>query len=252
MTEFGKGEVLVKGSPCILRYTLINAELVVRKLLYLNHVKRDNTKMKTRELVYVLVGSCLLLSLACGCGKGPEHRDRDDAQKKAVAWLKEMNARQLDLDDEGRPLRVDLGDTAVTDDQLENLAVLSELTGLGLIGTSIDGSGLVHLRGLKKLEYLNMDLTNLTDASLAYLKELNSLQSLYIGSPSITDAGIAHLKGMTHLKSLFLSSSGITDAGLEHLKELTELEVLVLRSSSVTDAAVEGLRPSLPRCQIVR
>ena len=98
---------------------------------------------------------------------------------------------------------VDLGNTQVTDAQLE------------------------HLKGLSNLQALVLDRTQVTDAGLEHLKGLTNLQTLSLRNCRITGAGLEHLKGLTNLQSLNLRDTRITDAGLVHLKGLTNLEWLV-------------------------
>jgi hypothetical protein len=214
----------------------------------------------------------LLLALVCACDRPSRPAGRDTGD--AIARLMDLGATQVDVDANGRIVRVNLSGTAASDEDLRHLEGLVNLEGLALAGTEV--SGVARLRGLAKLAYLNLDRTRLTDRGLAPVAELPGLRSLYVGSDRLSDAGLAHLASLTGLRSLFLRGSRITDRGLAHLRRLGKLEALVLFTPRVTDtgldhvaalggltflqlaeaeisdAGVERIKLALPDCEVVR
>lgn len=101
---------------------------------------------------------------------------------------------------EGSPVtKVDLHESAVTDDELALLTAFPELKHLDLRKTTVTDAGVAHLAPLKKLQLLNLFRTNLTDAglsSLVHLSAVRSLRVLLIGRSSITPEGAARLQAV--------------------------------------------------------
>jgi internalin A len=63
---------------------------------------------------------------------------------------------------------------------------LTNLKLLGLEGTKISDSGLVHLQSLSTLEDINLDGTNITSAGLKKLKNLSKLKTISAAGVKIT------------------------------------------------------------------
>ncbi len=113
---------------------------------------------------------------------------------------------------------------ALTDDDLQHLAALTELTNLA-IQAPITGSGLSHLAGLKKLKALSIH-ASIADDSLAHLRPLKELTFLFINGP-ITDAALDQIARLTQLEYLNLWSPNVSDAGMPRLAPLVHLHRLV-------------------------
>ena len=90
---------------------------------------------------------------------------------------------------------LDLGDTTVTDAELEYLMELSQLQTLTLWKTKVTDAGLQHLTGLSRL------------------------QELCLGRTMVTDTGLEHLEGLSQLKSLWLYDTYVTDSGVRKLQQ---------------------------------
>ncbi|MGA2032903.1 MAG: hypothetical protein ABSG68_11635 [Thermoguttaceae bacterium] len=149
-------------------------------------------------------------------------------------------------------LYVDLGNTRLTDADLESLTKLKQLQELGLQKTGITDVGLVNLKELSQLQVLILAGTKATDAGLENLKGLNQLQLLYLDDTNVTDAGTENLNGLDQLQQLRLDGTQITDAGLANLKWLKQLHELSLHRTQITDAGVKKLQQALPNCRIER
>jgi Leucine-rich repeat (LRR) protein len=188
---------------------------------------------------------CLLLVGVVGCGDGSS--PTNDSQAKAeylvadVSPLEKLGA-EIQQNEQGEVVEVNLYGTKVTDAGLEHLKGLANLKTLFLADTQVTAAGLEHLKGLTKLRVLYLGDTQVTDAGLVHLKGLTKLEYLNLSRTQVTDAGLEHLKGLTSLESLGLFSNQITDAGLVHLKGLTKLKELDLYGTKVTDAGLVHLK----------
>jgi hypothetical protein len=79
---------------------------------------------------------------------------------------------------------LDLDWSSIDNDDLANIASLTELIGLGMSYTTVTDGGIRHLTGLRSLGYLDLSETKVTDLSLAELfasQELTSLKSVVTG-----------------------------------------------------------------------
>jgi hypothetical protein len=100
-------------------------------------------------------------------------------------------------------LQVDLSRTAISDEDLPQLAGLRGLCFLHLNSTHVTDLGVGHLRRLKRLVWLDLSGTMLTDQGLPSLKGLAKLKYLVIGGTAVTNRGIADLqKALPALKIL--------------------------------------------------
>ena len=159
--------------------------------------------------------------------------------KTAVAALKKLGA-EIEQDDQGRAVELNLRRTKGTDAGLAHLKGLPNLRELNLESTQVSDAGLVHLKGLTGLKTLRLGGTKVTDAGLVQLKGLANLTDLKLSRTQVTDAGLVHLKGLKNLQTLSLPRR-ITDAGLVHLKGMANLETLHL-PRRITDAGLAHLK----------
>lgn len=138
-------------------------------------------------------------------------------------------------------ISLDLSGLSITDQGMEQVGKLCELTRLDLSwNNSVTNDGLKHLSGLR-LERLNLAGSHhITDAGLVHLRDL-PLTDLDLSCISISDHGLSHLRNLTSLRKLKLSSSQhITNRGLECLSGLNNLAHLDLsKCNRITD---KGLR----------
>lgn len=89
---------------------------------------------------------------------------------------------------------LDLGSTVTTDEGLETIGKLSNLTRLHLQNTEVTDEGLVHLTGLSNLELLNLYGTKVTDEGIQQLKELPHLRKLFVWLTKVTQEGAQELE----------------------------------------------------------
>src|SRR3954452_8589773 len=143
----------------------------------------------------VLLGLLVLVVVGCAEKAGPEKhaeptvRD-DESAVKAIGKLGGKVTR--DDKQHGNPVvRVDLGNTQVTDADLKDLKELQSLQELSLGGTKVTDTGLKQLKDLKSLHVLYLTRTKVTGTGL---KELKSLQTLLLYDSKVTDVGLKELK----------------------------------------------------------
>ena len=117
-----------------------------------------------------------------------------NSEEATIRWLKSLGA-DFTLDKIGRVLSLDLRNTGITDEGLE------------------------QLKGLTNLEYFYLNDTQVTDEGLAHLTGLTNLKQLNLSQNQVTDEGLETLKGLTNLWWLHLHYTQVTDEGLEQLKE---------------------------------
>jgi Leucine-rich repeat (LRR) protein len=82
----------------------------------------------------------------------------------------------------------------VTDDDLEHLKELTNLTHLNLTGTQVGDTGPVHLKKLANLRYLILEATRVGDAGLEHLKGLTKLGTLNLLNTKVTAQGVTDLQ----------------------------------------------------------
>jgi hypothetical protein len=148
-------------------------------------------------------------------GGGTEVRDPDEISD---AHLVDLGFQQLQ--------RLDLGNTAVGDGGLKQVARLPQLQWLSLGSTKVGDAGLKNLGPLEQLEWLDL------------------------GHTRVTDAGLKELAALKKLKELHLYDTAVSDAGLKDLARLKQLEQLDLKGTKVSAAGVQELRQALPKCQV--
>lgn len=103
---------------------------------------------------------------------------------EAVALLKEI------------PSLVDLNIAKLNlkDDDLKNIAELTNLQRLHLENNPITDAGVAHIKGLVNLEYLNLYNTQVGDGSIDHFKGLTNLAALYLWQSKVSDEGGEKLK----------------------------------------------------------
>jgi internalin A len=131
----------------------------------------------------------------------------------------------------------------VTDAGIKELAPLTQLRTLELLGCQVTDAGLKELAPLKNLQSLMLKRTDITDAGLKELAALQNLRDLDVSITAVTDAGLKHLAPLTHLHRLDLSGNrAITDAGMKELADLENLQTLWLYVTNIGDAGLKELR----------
>jgi len=170
---------------------------------------------------------------------------------------------------------IDLTNQAkITDDDLRQVAGLTELESLRLAGTGLTDAGLNHIAAAKSLRELDVSKTAVTDRGLASLASLAALEQLFLTDTAASDAGVRELRRLERLSHLSLAGTKVTastiddlaqmpalrwlslarlpldDAGIARLSRSSQLVELSVEGTSLTDAGLEELRDALPNCKI--
>ncbi|MCE9566473.1 MAG: hypothetical protein K8U57_31000 [Planctomycetes bacterium] len=152
-----------------------------------------------------------------------------DAGMPTLARFPELTELRLNFDnvsDAGLPplkgLKLQLlalEATATSDAGLKDIAAIRSLRKLDLIGTKVQGPGLVHLKALPELTELWLDGTSVSGEGLRNLAELLVLETLGLDATPIGDDDLVHLKNIKRLKYVRLRGAKVTAAGVKKLAE---------------------------------
>lgn len=148
--------------------------------------------------------------------------------------------RRLDV---GGMQRVDSGlwGLALTDENLQRIADLTQLEELNLSGANLSDRGtdrpgqpeairsemrdLSKLGKLINLKTLDLSGTPVSGEALSVLASLPKLQELRLGlAPKIDDGAVPRLLALKQLKVLYLGGSGMTAKGLAQLRQVLRFE----------------------------
>ncbi len=146
--------------------------------------------------------------------------------------------------------RLDLNYSSITDDGMQYVAGMKELTHLALRDTLVSDAGVRHLAGLSKLESLDLYGTSLTDTGVSSLAGLKRLRKLNLLGANVSDESAALLAALPELEELNLYRSRITNDGLAKLRSLKKLRSLDVRYARVTRGGVDDFRRAVPQCEV--
>ena len=118
-----------------------------------------------------------------------------------------------------------LGNSKISDQQMEIIASLSSLTRLSVERTDITDKGILALQKLSSLQYINLVGTKVTAKGIAQLKGLNQLGQIYLYQTSITGNDWSELKKI--FPTAVIDSGGYTMPLLEG--DTSELKAAVIR-----------------------
>lgn len=185
--------------------------------------------------------------------------------EKSAVQLIQKHGGTVERDEKlpGKPVvAVDLNRTKVGNEELKELAALSELRSIDLFSSQVTGKGLIELRPFKKLRNLELSQYQVTDEAIKSLHKVGLLHALYMATTDnferpkgpeevtrlaldvtkITDASLKYLHPLKNLRWLSLSSCrGVGDLGLKDLASLPNLKGLVLNETPITDAGLKNL-----------
>ena len=238
--------------------------------------------MNTKAHSISLLGLCLVLAI--GCARTPLTADANSESNQQTAKSPADDAASVDAlkalgvklqtDGNGNVTSADFRDTAVSDDDLKNLAGLKSIRNLDLRGCEVTNAGMASLEGLTTLKALRFSgksgktdvtdasmpvfgkLTNLKVLALDFLKfaasadgiselsNLKNLEELYIGNTLVDDDSLQVVA--THfpkLKKLRVAASQVSDEGAKHIASLSNLvELDISENSLLYDTGLEHLK----------
>jgi hypothetical protein len=146
-----------------------------------------------------------------------EHKGFVDARLRGPEWLRRLLGEKR-LWSFCPVTQVFLGQTEVTDADLEVICGIKSLENVSIVCTRFGDTGLKHLAGLPHLKRLSLLETEVTDTGIARLKQLTELEVLDLERTHITDRSLIELRGMRSLKQLSLLGTSATAAGVSELK----------------------------------
>lgn len=135
--------------------------------------------------------------------------------------------------------RLDLQDTEISDEGLENLMSLSSLESLCLASCGLNGSTLHTLSGLKKMRRLDFSSDHLGSQVYPVLEQFPLLSWLTLSHSAVKDQNLLYLGKLKNLYELCLAHNlDVTDSGIKYLSDCRSLRRLDVNDTAVT---VEGL-----------
>lgn len=138
--------------------------------------------------------------------------------------------------------QLDLSNSNVTDDGLEYVGKMPNLTKLELTNCNISDKGLAFLRNLKKLDTLQISKTRVSEKCMETVKCFKRLRSLEMFNTPVTDSSIAKLKDLPLQDIGILGCSRVTERVIEPLAARGRLTQVNASDTSITDAGLTCLR----------
>lgn len=130
------------------------------------------------------------------------------------------------------------GEGQVTDDMLDELSHVEQLTALDLSGSkAVTDAGIRHLAWLPNLRHLDLRGTAISDRALPVLGELPRLETISLAMTRVTDAGAAHLARCDNLREVNLSGTKTGDGAIRALAGKQKLHAF-RSGNAVTDAGL--------------
>ncbi|GAB4145361.1 MAG: hypothetical protein Tsb009_17480 [Planctomycetaceae bacterium] len=128
----------------------------------------------------------------------------------------------------------------VTDQSLNVIGKLPELSKLSFLEVGITDKGLADLASLKNLSKLTLVRTNVKGQGLAHLADL-PLKNLMITGPSMTADGLKSLVKLTRLQELRVNSGNLELQNLPKFKPISELKKLNLTGLKINDNSLSRI-----------
>ncbi|MBX3415762.1 MAG: protein kinase [Pirellulales bacterium] len=188
----------------------------------------------------------------------------DDLKQRHELPLGRFRLRAIDLSHRAQ----------ITDDDLRQVAGLTDVESLLLAGTGVTDAGLASIAAAKSLRELDLSQTAVSDRGVAALAALPALEQLFLTDTTIGDDAVRSLRRLEYLSHLGLAGTKVTQASLADLAHMPALRWLSLarvplddrvlaelsqgkswtelsiEGTSLTDAGIEELRGALPECKV--
>ncbi|MBZ0188632.1 MAG: hypothetical protein K8F91_20470, partial [Candidatus Obscuribacterales bacterium] len=136
---------------------------------------------------------------------------------------------------------LDLTNTRVDNQAMEQIARIRPLKSLNLTGLKLNDSGMQALAASPSLIDLDLTGNDIGDDGLARLALLTTLQKLNLKANGVSDAGIVYLKKLKNLTDLDLSGCAITDQAVKEIAGLKTIEKLSLDGTKISRASLKNL-----------
>lgn len=117
---------------------------------------------------------------------------------------------------------IDLGETQVTNDGLQELARLPNLESVYLDQTGVTDDGVKALAGLPRLAWLDLNGTKVTAKSAENLAACKALHHLFVNGANLGPAEVKHIATLSKLRTLEVGS--VPDPSIADLARLSDLK----------------------------
>ncbi len=152
-----------------------------------------------------------------------------DPEQQAIAALEEQGVSVMELSQRDNLLQIQCKrvEESFGDPEMELLEPLAEqITWLDLGNTQVTDEGVQVIAEMLNLSRLYLQNTSVGDECLAAMSDLKKLEYLNLYGTEVTDDGLEHLLGCDALETLYLWQTDVTEEGVDRLREkLPDLEV---------------------------
>lgn len=199
--------------------------------------------------------SLITIGLCCAAcsAASADSNSANSPQSQTLEFLKNLNETRFEhlaAEDLDRIGILNLSGTAITDEGLKKLSILTSLVTLNLGDSAVTDEGLKELSSLSALTSLTLRRLPVTGRGLKALSSLRSLVYLDLSFTHVTGEDLSALSTLPSLKKLMLWNVEVTDEDLKSLSSLSSLTTVYLGNSKVTREGVELFNQALPRCKI--
>lgn len=136
---------------------------------------------------------------------------------------------------------IQIGNVALTPDQLRVIGNQREVGFLSLIGCEITDDDLSHLSGLSNVRTLRLNDNAIKGEGLAHISGMQKLRTLYLGMNPIAGEGLGNLAANSELRTLRLPATELNDKGVENLLDIERLSYVDLNATRITAAGYLSL-----------
>ena len=172
-----------------------------------------------------------------------------------LTWQKPVKKKQTDPTKNPIPnaiIGVDFRPMAGTSTKkiaavVKELATLSELQSLLLLGMDVDDAVLANVPTTAKLAQLQLFNTNVTDKGIANLDRFAKLNTFSFTGQGLTDEGMKSLGKVKSLVSISIVDAKVTDVGVLALQKLPNLVSLNVENTQASARSIERLQEVLPK-----
>jgi hypothetical protein len=121
------------------------------------------------------------------------------------------------------------GDKQIPTYCFPDLARLTSLSSLDLMGTVVSDSSICKLSGLKKLKVLRLNECPITDDSIKCILKLRNLETLSLKKTSISADGFFKLAVLPHLQDLDIGGTSVSSDDATKFLETRHMGICIIR-----------------------
>lgn len=164
------------------------------------------------------------------------------AEEEAIREKLENRDAFFSMDDDGFAVEVDLAESSLGNDGLEQLGKFTKLTRVILDGTKVDSGSFDQLAKIVNLEYLDISRSTPSAEDFEKLKPLKRLKFLQLLKATLSAEGMKVLSEYPALEQIRCGQTRVGDEELQYLSELQTLKAIDLSDCNrVTIVGLEAL-----------